>query len=47
MKLEYIWLDGNKVQLLRSKTKIWNTEKNFSTDQADCGNSEKIPLGGL
>jgi len=27
MKLEYIWLDGNKVQLLRSKTKIWDTKK--------------------
>ena len=28
MKLEYIWLDGNDVQLLRSKTKVWkNTER--------------------
>jgi len=26
MKLEYIWLDGNEVQLLRSKTKILETK---------------------
>lgn len=28
-KLEYIWLDGNDVQLLRSKTKVNQTEKNI------------------
>ena len=29
-KLEYIWLDGNEVQLLRSKTKIYETKKTIS-----------------
>jgi glutamine synthetase len=34
LRAEYIWLDGNEVQLLRSKTKIIDTKEKFLTAEA-------------